>query len=400
MYIIILLWLFILLLIGILLKQLKVKKNYTICFLISVVIILFVLNMNSCIDAALEGCKLVVKAIIPTILPFCVICNLLICYDGINLYSKIIGPILCKPLGLSKGCSFPIAASFLCGYPLGAKYTTDVYEAGYINYSEFKQVANVASNAGPIFLLGAVGSAMLGSTFYGYLLLIANYISAILIGFLFKQRNSPNNCTSNKKPSSPKIIFGDAMRTSVENAINTTLNVAAYVILFSVIISIVKNNEYVTLIINDIESVVNLPTNSLYGLLLGSIEITNGTKIISELSLTLPLKLGIISFLCSFSGLSIIAQVSSFFANHKLPMKNYIAKKFLQGILSFLLTYTITSLVLPNSIVTSTIPTTIKLGSYYNFIIPIIIFLLISLLYSIIKTMYKKNSYFYNNKSS
>lgn len=398
MYIIILLWLFILLLIGILLKQLKVKKNYTICFLISVVIILFVLNMNSCIDAALEGGKLVFKAIIPTVLPFCVICNLLICYDGINLYSKIIGPILCKPLGLSKGCSFPIAASFLCGYPLGAKYTTDVYEAGYINYNEFRHLANIASNAGPIFLLGAVGSAMLNSTFYGYLLLIANYVSAILIGFLFKQRNSTNNCIPNKKITSPKTIFGDAMRTSVENAINTTLNVAAYVILFSVIISIVKNNEYVVLIINDIENLINLPNNSLYGLLLGSIEITNGTKIISELSLSLPLKLGMISFLCSFSGLSIIAQVSSFFAKQKLPMKNYIFKKFLQGILSFIITFSITSFILPKSIITSTIPSKITLSSYYNFIIPIIIFLLVSLLYCIIKNMYKKSTYLHHNK--
>ena len=65
-------------------------------------IFLFVSNLQSCIDAALVGVNLVVKTIVPTIFPFSVICNLLISYDGVSLYSKSLGPLFCKPLKLSK----------------------------------------------------------------------------------------------------------------------------------------------------------------------------------------------------------------------------------------------------------------------------------------------------------
>ena len=121
------LWLLIIFFSILLIKQLNISKNIIFCVLISILIVLFAANINTCIPAALDGCKLWYKAIVPTTFPFVIICNLLISYNGIELYSKILGPIICRPLGLSKNCSFPIVASILCGYPLGAKYCVDIY---------------------------------------------------------------------------------------------------------------------------------------------------------------------------------------------------------------------------------------------------------------------------------
>ena len=105
---IVILWLLIIILSILLIKQLNINKNILICIGISILIILFTLNINICIPAALNGAVLWYKAILPTTFPFLIICNLLISYDGINSYSKILGPLICKPLGLSKNCSFPI----------------------------------------------------------------------------------------------------------------------------------------------------------------------------------------------------------------------------------------------------------------------------------------------------
>ena len=95
--------------------------------------------------------------------------------------------MICKPLGLSKNCSFPLAASFICGYPLGAKYSSDIYELGYIHKNEYERLLNIASNAGPIFILGSVAASMLYDVKLGYILLIANYLSIIIVGFLTKK---------------------------------------------------------------------------------------------------------------------------------------------------------------------------------------------------------------------
>ncbi len=184
---IIILWFLIISLIFILIKQLNIKKNTIICIFISVLIVLFVLNINQCIVAAIDGCKLWYNSILPTTFPFVVICNLLIYYDGINLYSKFLGPLICKPLGLSRNCSFPIVASILCGYPLGAKYCVDLYKMEYIDRNEYERLLNIASNVGPLFLIGSVAGTLLGNVSLGYILLLGSNLSIIIMGFLTKK---------------------------------------------------------------------------------------------------------------------------------------------------------------------------------------------------------------------
>lgn len=371
---IIFLWLLIILLIQILFKLIDIKKNYIISFLISILIILFFVNLKVSMASAIEGCNLWFKAMVPTLFPFLVICNLLISYDGISLYSKVLGPFLCKPLGLSKVCSFPLAASFLCGYPLGAKYCTDIYDLGYINKKEYFRLLNIASNCGPLFIVGSVCTAMLGNATFGYLLLIANYFSLILIGlFTRKNKEISNNNSSNL--SSPKINFGQAFKNAIDNAISTTIQVGGFIVIFSVIIGIIKNNANISIIFNNLESFLSLPKDSIYALFLGSIEITNGCNIIANSTLTIPLKLSIISFLCSFSGLSIIAQVSSFISKHNVPIFRYTLLKLVQGILSFIITFIVAKLFV-GSIATSTIvtPATPYITTFMYFV-PFIIIL-------------------------
>ncbi len=340
------LWLFIFLLVAILLKLLNIKKNYIMCFFITIFIIIFVINLKSSIDAAINGAKLVVNAILPTIFPFSVICNLLICYDGITLYSKILGPLICKPLGLSKNSSFPIVASFICGYPLGAKYSSDIYNLGYIHKDEYERLLNIASNAGPIFILGSVAVAMLNNIKYGYILLIANYLSSLIIGLITKRSSKNLKTQTEKKIPFKEANFGTNLKNSIESAINTTLNVSAFVIIFSVIISIIKSNTFISAAFSFLENLINLPNGIIYNLLLGSVEFTNGAKLISEINLAISLKLSIISFILCFSSLSVIAQVTSIVGKDNPNLKRYISLKFLQGIIGFIITFIASNIIL------------------------------------------------------
>ncbi len=336
---IIFLWLLIFVLIFVLLKLLNINKNYFVSFLISFSIILFVLNLKDCINASLVGLNLVIKTILPTIFPFSFICNLLICYDGISLYSKILGPLICKPLKLSKGSSFPIAASVICGYPLGCKYCCDLYSLGYIDKKEFERLLNIASNASPMFLIGSIGATMFGNTKLGFILLIANYLSPLIIGIFTIPRGKFSKESKEISSEIKKISIGSALKTSIENSVNTTLQVGAFVIIFSIIISIIKNNAYISIVFKNLEEFLNIPSSSLYGTLLGSIEFTNGCKLISSSTLPLILKLSIISFICSFSGLSVIAQISSFIGDLNISLFKYSFLKFIQGIVSFIITF-------------------------------------------------------------
>lgn len=343
MYSIIFLLIIIFFLLLLLFKLFNKNRNYFMCLLITGFIFLFVYNLQSCIDASLVGVNLVVKTIIPTIFPFSVICNLLISYDGVGLYSKILGPILCKPLKLSKSSSFPIAASFLSGYPLGCKYCCDLYSLGYIDKKEFERLLNIASNASPMFIIGSIGATMLGDVKLGFILLISNYLSPIIVGILTINRSKISSNSKELPKNDTNTNFGSALKSALDNGINTTLQVGAFVVLFSIIVSIIKNNAYISIAFNNIEAFLNLPKYSIYGLFLGSVEFTNGCKLITTLPLTLPFKLAIISFICSFSGLSVIAQISSFIYKYDISIAKYSFMKFIQGIISFGITFIISS---------------------------------------------------------
>lgn len=370
----------------VLLKLLNVKKHIIFCFFITFLIVLFVANIETSINAAMEGCKLCFRAVIPTVFSFSLICNLLISYNGIDLYSKILGPLLCKPLKLSKACSFPLVASMLSGYPLGAKYSSDLYELGHINKSEYTRLLNIASNAGPIFIIGSVGSALLGSPKYGYFLLISSYLSLFFIG-LITRKKAPSYRVDEKESSKfQDITFGSALDNAIKNAINTTLSVCGYIIAFSVIISIIKNSSFIYNSINSLESILNLPKNVLYGTFLGSIEMTNGCSIIANSSLSIHLKLAIVSFICSFSGMSAIAQASSFFSKHNVSITKYMLLKLVQGAFSFVVSYFLSTIIFKASEASNIVST----QTSYNmllFFLPILLFLLISLIICISKTL-------------
>ena len=115
------LFLLIIILSIILIKLLKLKGNIIFSLFLTLTVIYFIVNPKLSMEASLAGAKLFFYSVLPTMFPFMVICNMIINLDGIKLYSKILGPILCKPLGLSYPCSFALVASFLCGYPLGAE---------------------------------------------------------------------------------------------------------------------------------------------------------------------------------------------------------------------------------------------------------------------------------------
>ncbi|SHJ55067.1 sporulation integral membrane protein YlbJ [Clostridium cavendishii DSM 21758] len=375
----------------ILAKLIHKNSNLFIVFIISIFILYFFIAPNASIKYALDGAKLFVIAILPTTFPFMVMCNLLIAFDGIKIYSKILGPIICKPLKLNYNCSFAIVASMLCGYPLGAKYSTWLYKNKLITLEEFKRLINIASNIGPLFLVGAVGTALLSNTYLGYLLLFTSYLSIFFMGFItlkkekFKTPLKTNNINLDTNITSKKLNIGEAIKDSIQDALNTTLLIAGYVIIFSVIINILKTNP-----ISSILNTHNIKSSLISGLFLGSIEVTNGCNLIaSSPNLNTLTKLCIISFLSSFGGLSVIAQTSSFFQNLNISTTKYFMYKLLQGIISIFIT-AILYLLIGNSL--ATVETSHFGPVQALFLSPLMLFLILTIILLVLFKLFYRRS--------
>lgn len=323
-------------LLMLLFKIFRHRFNYFLSLLISFLILYIVLNPKTSINGVLDGANIFMKSIFPVMFPFMVCCNFLIYTDAINLYSKFLGIFVSKPLAISKVSSFPIFASYLSGYPMGAKYCALLFEDKKITHFEFERIINIASNAGPLFLIASVGTTMLDNTNLGYLLLIPSYLSSILIGFIFRKK-SPENKTSFKKTKS--YTLGEAIKKSIEDAMLTLIVLAGYIIFFCTLINIMKNSYIFIFFITSLSDIFKISTDVLSSLALGLIEITNGCNIIATTSISMTYKLCLISFLSSFGGFSILAQTYSFFSKHNVSSKKYISLKLLQGILSLTIMY-------------------------------------------------------------
>lgn len=294
----------------------------------------FIFQPGTCISGTLIGAKLFSTKVFPSIFPFLIICNILMSYDGVEIYAKYVGSLLCKPLRLPSQCSFVIIVSLLCGYPLGSKYASEIFDKNLISYKTYKRLLNIASNASPLFIIGSIGTSMLNSSYLGYLLFLSNTISCILMSFIlppFKEKKMDNY----KLSSYPLINknFGSVIKSSIDSSITNSLSIGGFVILFSVIISIVRNSSLLNFLINIVSTLTKINKTIIKGLLFGIIEITNGCSIISQSNIDMLIKVSIISFLIGFSGISIIFQVNSFIYKYNVPIKTYTINKTIQGIL-------------------------------------------------------------------
>lgn len=301
------------------------NKNVLITIVASLFIIQIAVAPKLCIDAAVSGALLFFYKVFPCLFPFLVISNIILAYDGVYIYSKIFGNLLCRPLNLPKECGFVLIVSMLCGYPLGAKYSCDLYERRIINRSTFLRVLNIASNPSPIFILGTVGISMLNNSYAGYILLFSTYLSCFILGMFLPGEGYKKSFAKAKHEYSP-INFGNALKASVDNGLSTSMSIGGFVVIFSVITAFVSSK-------------LHLSIGILNKIFLGIIEMTNGCSIISNTDYSLTKKLMIISFILAFSGFSIITQVYSFTSRHEVSILKYTGLKVIQGLLCSLITY-------------------------------------------------------------
>lgn len=316
--------------------------NVLITTICSLIILQIILAPHVCIQYTISGAKLFFNAVFPSLFPFLVVINIIIGYDGIHIYSKLLGNIFCRPLKLTKECNFALLISLLCGYPLGARYACDLYEKNIIDLNTCERLLNIASNSSPLFIIGSVGASMMSSAKIGYILLLSNILSCLFMGFIlpsksssFKLKNKNNNFS--KKPSNT-LNIGIVFKNSIEDALKNSLNIGGFIVVFSVITGIIKNNVIFHIVLNKFSLFVGASSDFIEGLLLGLLEVTNGCYLIASSNSNLYVKLPILSFLIAFSGLSIISQVYSYTYKLDVSIKKYISRKFIQGIISSILT--------------------------------------------------------------
>lgn len=191
---------------------------------------------------------------------------------------------------------------------------------------------------------------LIGDTRTGFLLFITHILACITVGILFrfwKYNYHSSNCNNRYKHNSKVQLnlsnLGNILSLSIKNSFNTIIMIGGFIVLFSVILSILEQSrtlDVVANIINPIFSHLGLTQNFSRAFCTGIIELTNGLKQLCSIpSKNVSFNVILCAFLLGFGGISVLLQVYSITSTSDISIKPYIIGKILQGIFAAIYTY-------------------------------------------------------------
>ena len=319
----------------------KIKKN-----LISIICLLFifflVIYSKENIIAVKAGLELWINNVIPSLFPFFIATEILCKTNIINILGKLLEKPISFLFNVPGESSFALIMGIISGYPSGAKIVSNLKSQEILSLEEAERLIAFTNNSGPLFILGAVGVSLLKNSQIGYKLFISHIISCLLVGIIFRNWKKTKRIKKTKKlQKENKNIelkdLGEILGVSIRNSIITITNIGGFIVLFSVIISILNSSGFFIFTASIFEK-INFPIDIGNGIISGIIELTNGVKIMSQIPLT-NFNISVISLLIGFGGLSVLFQVYSIISKENISIKPYIYGKILQGILSFFITF-------------------------------------------------------------
>lgn len=322
------------------------KKNIkAITALILTFLILLIFYPKASINGAKEGINLWMFIVVPSLLPFFVINDMLMSFKVPENIAKLFSPIIKRLFNTSGYGAYVFIMSIFSGYPSGAKIVNDLIENKKISVKEGQKILTFSSTSGPLFIIGAVGSGMLKYSIAGYILYISHIFGAILNGILFKfiiKDTNKNKLFYNNNSYNNNFSSSEIFSHAISSSLITCGLIGGYIIMFSVIIYLLREIQYFNIIGYLLQNYFHLPsffTFTINSLLESSLEISNGAKIISLMDKSFTYKMCLLSFIISFSGLSIIGQVSGILSKTGINIKLYALSKIFHGIFSSLLCF-------------------------------------------------------------
>lgn len=262
-------------------------------------------DISAGVESGLVTCATV---IIPSLFPFMILAGIVAATPVGTALSNVVFLIF-RPLRIPKQLCGVFFMSFLGGFPVGAKMLSTMLQRGEIDRNTAARALCFCVNAGPSFLISAVGARILGSVLAGVLLLAAQIISSLIIAaFTFHRAVVPIKKTRPAHHSGPA---GNAFVEAVQSASSGIIGICAFVIVFSAVTAALSATGALAYIGACLEKTIHLDSTVFITLVTGILEVTGGCMAAAKLSPQTSFLL--CAFFVSFSSFSIIFQVKSCF---------------------------------------------------------------------------------------
>ncbi len=269
---------------------------------------------------ARQGLAVCAATLVPSLLPFFVLTNLLSDLGLPDLLGARLGGAAEKLLRLSPAGTQAFILGLCGGYPLGASVVADLRRTGRISRDEGERLLAFCNNSGPAFILGAAGGVF-QSAKAGMLLYITHVLGAVTVGLLFRGSHEP--ASAEKLVPSAPMPFGKALPAALSRAVGSTVSVCGYVVLFSALLGLMA-------------SWLTLPPLA-NALVRGFLELGGGVAAMAGLP-PAPLPLAAAALLLGWGGLSVHCQTLGVLADTDISCARHLAGRALCGLFAAIYT--------------------------------------------------------------
>lgn len=297
------------------------KKTISI-LLIFLLLLAMLLHPLLTVKAAADGLSLWYTKILPALLPFAILADVLIGSNGFYLLVRFFYPLIRLLLPVSREGAFPLLAGFTFGFPMGSRICARMVNENLLDLDEASIIFIISNNISPIFITSYIVHEQLKLDALLPVTILLLYLPPLIYGrIMFLHMHRKN--WQKESASRLKINFS-IIDAGILNGFEILCKLGGYIMLFSILTRLLW--YYCT-------------QNILQLMLTAPLEITNGIAILTAFVHPQQLCYALVIALTSLGGICGIAQTLSMVSATALPMKRYILVKALLALCSGILAY-------------------------------------------------------------
>lgn len=274
-------------------------------------------------EGAKNGLLVCGQVIIPSMYPFFVLAGMFSQLSKTGK-SKRSGKLLRRALRQPPAALGAIVLGFIGGYPLGAKSAAQLMEQGLVTRAQAQRLQLFCVNAGPAYLIGAMGAGLLGSRKAGVILFVSMLTAGLAMGVLtrfvpdaqLQGGAQPVNCECDHPAAQERKGLDHMLLSAVSQATGSILGVCAWVVLFSALCALLQ------LLPHSLWPAI--PTLNV------ALEVTSGAVAVVRAGLPLP----VLCAALGWGGLGVHCQILGDIRKTGLSIRLFWASRILHGALA------------------------------------------------------------------
>ncbi|MEX1029257.1 MAG: nucleoside recognition domain-containing protein [Paenibacillaceae bacterium] len=334
-------------------------------FLIGVAAILTVVSVliypTHTLDASTLGLRIWWNMVFPALLPFFILCDIVIAYGIAHALGVLIDPLLRRLFRLPGIAGWSLISGALAGSPAGVEAVVQLRIAGRIDQLAGERITMMSHYANPIFMITIVAVAFLQRPDLAFFICMVHYMSAlgsaiVFRNYLLPSRNSvPTEIYTTPRQSmwskvslaihearqTDQRSFGQLLGDAVSGSLQKLMMIGGTIMMFSVLLELVSVTGISDLLVHILQWFIQ-PNSMLIShvdtFISGITEVHMGIYSVTQMGpLSIVWKTAILCGMMGWGGLAVHLQVRALLHATDIRYTPFLLARMVQSFLSMLL---------------------------------------------------------------